>query len=104
MTFSSLRKVSFLPLLQANNSLDYFEPTQNKIQLPRLRKRVRLGRVIFHVPLKFWSLLLLSDHLLLRQLFPLEYLLHFQRSEEHTSELQSRFDIVCRLLLEKKNL
>src|SRR5699024_12203842 len=25
------------------------------------------------------------------------------RSEEHTSELQSRFDIVCRLLLEKKN-
>src|SRR5438067_7500765 len=25
-----------------------------------------------------------------------------QRSEEHTSELQSRFDLVCRLLLEKK--
>src|SRR5699024_11495606 len=24
------------------------------------------------------------------------------RSEEHTSELQSRFDFVCRLLLEKK--
>src|SRR2546421_6235546 len=32
-------------------------------------------------------------------------LLHSQqryRSEEHTSELQSRSDIVCRLLLEKK--
>src|SRR5437868_8857507 len=27
-----------------------------------------------------------------------------QRSEEHTSELQSRFDLVCRLLLEKKKL
>src|SRR5207249_7720008 len=27
---------------------------------------------------------------------------HGQRSEEHTSELQSRFDLVCRLLLEKK--
>src|SRR5207249_9788279 len=26
------------------------------------------------------------------------------RSEQHTSELQSRFDLVCRLLLEKKNL
>src|SRR5438105_8291168 len=25
------------------------------------------------------------------------------RSEEHTSELQSRVDLVCRLLLEKKN-
>src|SRR5699024_12523563 len=27
---------------------------------------------------------------------------HPLRSEEHTSELQSRFDLVCRLLLEKK--
>src|SRR5437667_9168812 len=26
-----------------------------------------------------------------------------QRSEEHTSELQSHHDLVCRLLLEKKN-
>src|SRR5699024_11849469 len=29
------------------------------------------------------------------------YSYHY-RSEEHTSELQSRFDLVCRLLLEKK--
>src|SRR6266536_6115662 len=29
---------------------------------------------------------------------------HGRRSEEHTSELQSRVDIVCRLLLEKKNI
>src|SRR5690606_40044383 len=28
--------------------------------------------------------------------------LHLQRSEEHTSELQSRENLVCRLLLEKK--
>src|SRR3712207_8612687 len=28
---------------------------------------------------------------------------HVQRSEEHTSELQSRQYLVCRLLLEKKN-
>src|SRR5699024_11821908 len=27
---------------------------------------------------------------------------HSVRSEEHTSELQSRFDLVCRLLLENK--
>ena len=31
------------------------------------------------------------------------YLKELWRSEEHTSELQSRFDLVCRLLLEKKN-
>src|SRR5207249_7844146 len=34
----------------------------------------------------------------------LEVPYELQRSEEHTSELQSRFDLVCRLLLEKKNL
>src|SRR5438034_4184104 len=28
---------------------------------------------------------------------------HHERSEEHTSELQSHSDLVCRLLLEKKN-
>src|SRR2546421_2375550 len=28
----------------------------------------------------------------------------FRRSEEHTSELQSRSDLVCRLLLEKKKI
>src|SRR2546429_6534260 len=30
--------------------------------------------------------------------------IHFGRSEEHTSELQSRLHLVCRLLLEKKKL
>src|SRR2546428_9000494 len=29
---------------------------------------------------------------------------HGDRSEEHTSELQSRSDLVCRLLLEKKKI
>src|SRR5699024_11345773 len=33
---------------------------------------------------------------------PLRRLEDAARSEEHTSELQSRFDLVCRLLLEKK--
>src|SRR5207249_8843966 len=32
----------------------------------------------------------------------LEHCDEIKRSEEHTSELQSRFDLVCRLLLEKK--
>src|SRR5699024_12228288 len=40
-------------------------------------------------------------HLYLNKLVTSKYL--NQRSEEHTSELQSRFDLVCRLLLEKKN-
>src|ERR1039457_6172457 len=37
-------------------------------------------------------------------MIPLEALIHagFNRSEEHTSELQSPCNLVCRLLLEKK--
>src|SRR5699024_7957988 len=31
-----------------------------------------------------------------------QHVVYGDRSEEHTSELQSRFDLVCRLLLEKK--
>src|SRR5438067_10071361 len=34
--------------------------------------------------------------------YPEKELVWYLRSEEHTSELQSRFDLVCRLLLEKK--
>src|SRR2546422_6181565 len=30
------------------------------------------------------------------------FVTHYYRSEEHTSELQSRLHLVCRLLLEKK--
>src|SRR5699024_11855700 len=41
----------------------------------------------------------INDPLLLRSLTGNPW-----RSEEHTSELQSRFDLVCRLLLEKKKL
>src|SRR2546430_5198845 len=33
----------------------------------------------------------------------IRYRLHDKRSEEHTSELQSQSNLVCRLLLEKKN-
>src|SRR5437773_5015871 len=42
----------------------------------------------------------------LRRLAVLRFgaLAYLVRSEEHTSELQSHHDLVCRLLLEKKNL
>src|SRR5206468_5866591 len=37
-----------------------------------------------------------------RSVKPPQKVLFLERSEEHTSELQSRSDLVCRLLLEKK--
>src|SRR2546429_1812774 len=42
-----------------------------------------------------------KDHLLLTKVHEL---LGRERSEEHTSELQSRLHLVCRLLLEKKKI
>src|SRR5699024_2966712 len=47
--------------------------------------------------------LILSEYNIGKNVYPSNYVYRNRiRSEEHTSELQSRFDIVCRLLLEKK--
>src|SRR5690349_22570120 len=46
----------------------------------------------------------LRDYSFTRMAASFVLLCRFVRSEEHTSELQSRRDLVCRLLLEKKNL
>src|SRR2546428_10306096 len=43
-----------------------------------------------------------TDFLLREKIGPMSAGLKAYRSEEHTSELQSRSDLVCRLLLEKK--
>src|SRR5699024_236518 len=78
------------------------------VALTRARERLYLTRAAvrttFGLPNEFPASRFLAD-------VPPE-LVHFEReeaspatlrrSEEHTSELQSRFDIVCRLLLEKK--
>src|SRR5699024_12704371 len=59
----------------------------------------RLPKTTF---LALWMIAALR--LLLPFSIPLTFNIHIGlRSEEHTSELQSRFDLVCRLLLENKN-
>src|SRR5437870_6258562 len=55
-----------------------------------LERRIATARVHFHVRDLGWSFWVCAG------LLP-------PRSEEHTSELQSRGHLVCRLLLEKKN-
>src|SRR5438477_8124212 len=39
-----------------------------------------------------------------KSIFPRQHRTRWDRSEEHTSELQSHVKLVCRLLLEKKKL
>src|SRR3712207_7456939 len=69
------------------------------VNLRRKLRLVLLGRLIERgaLVLLFLSLLLLG-----RQRFGL--FARLLRSEEHTSELQSRQYLVCRLLLEKKKI
>src|SRR5256885_13137377 len=45
-----------------------------------------------------------AERNLLRYAFFISFFPHLIRSEEHTSELQSPCNLVCRLLLEKKKL
>src|SRR3989449_3491400 len=53
---------------------------------------------LFRSKLKLFPL---ADRVAIR---PMEETETMKRSEEHTSELQSRLHLVCRLLLEKKKL
>src|SRR5690606_42104442 len=66
--------------------------------LARLLRHVRAADALFHL-LEVRALLAFAELLLDRL-----HLLVQVRSEEHTSELQSRENLVCRLLLEKKKL
>src|SRR5699024_7759622 len=70
----------------------------------------RNGEAISLTPLEFDLLVALarkprqvfSRETLLEHVWGYQYAADTRRSEEHTSELQSRFALVCRLLLEKK--
>src|SRR5699024_11256668 len=60
------------------------------------------NKVIAETESKFGPANVLVNNAGISKSIPLLEMTEEQRSEEHTSELQSRFDIVCRLLLEKK--
>src|SRR5690606_40366307 len=68
--------------------------------------------ISLHMSLGIIATLILSHHSdeavagvgVSNQILSLFILVFNVRSEEHTSELQSRENLVCRLLLEKKNL
>src|SRR2546430_6892316 len=63
-----------------------------------------LFRSEVHIParqLQYWST---AQHRWIDAPHRTVYVAASSRSEEHTSELQSQSNIVCRLLLEKKNI
>src|SRR5699024_11823748 len=62
---------------------------------------ITLYRIMKNICEQTFAYGLFYEEILSISLYPMLFFCSF-RSEEHTSELQSRFDLVCRLLLEKK--
>src|SRR5690606_41747125 len=76
---------------------------------PTRRSSDLIGMILDTTPLLPWRPAILSPSVILRFWAMETRTIMFtsagssSRSEEHTSELQSRENLVCRLLLEKKN-
>src|SRR3712207_8000081 len=81
-------------LLGQGETGDLLETREHGIQLCRLLLYQLLLTLTHLITSSLWAPLFCRSPL--RTLYP------FRRSEEHTSELQSRQYLVCRLLLEKK--
>src|SRR5699024_12408720 len=88
--------------------IDLFEANFNKIEMIDISYKVKLNKeelnkLLDMTPLT-WNLSDVEKEGIIKKNLS-EITMSFKvlvRSEEHTSELQSRFDLVCRLLLEKK--
>src|SRR5699024_7554823 len=85
---------------------------QDVMQFLRQMESDAVNRLLAMIPLFYgMTLVILFFLIYFASKFQLERRRHefgmylmLGRSEEHTSELQSRFDLVCRLLLEKKKI
>src|SRR5690242_21597780 len=94
---------SCLSFCAGNRHLHSF-PTRRSSDLTPRRLAADLDRRVQHR--LFAAVVVDTDVGLTAELLGLEELLERardRRSEEHTSELQSHVNLVCRLLLEKKN-
>src|SRR5690606_37858595 len=65
-------------------------------------ERICLGQDTFEIQTDIITRFSEFDPVIFLRIVPNPELLALHRSEEHTSELQSRENLVCRLLLEKK--
>src|SRR5699024_11852660 len=88
---------------------NYFEKMDSNTISQKLGISTRHGHTIFKnyydtTPMKYLNEVRLEAAKLLLEETNKDIATICFRSEEHTSELQSRFDLVCRLLFEKRNV
>src|SRR5699024_11935420 len=79
---------------------------EKRLISPHLAKYSQVSGVLISANEQLSMMINEEDHVRIQLYFPGFQLTKAltERSEEHTSELQSRFDLVCRLLLEKKKM
>src|SRR5699024_11350824 len=101
---SSVKKLLSLTVLSVNSLINAIAtPINNPKTTPASANNFLLGDTGLVFTLALDTIVTLSTCIIfftfLVKILPIVLA---TRSEEHTSELQSRFDLVCRLLLEKK--
>src|SRR5699024_5783697 len=99
--FSSLPRLSTSSVVAPHPTEKAIISASKKLNNPHFFSRL----LLIHIPPYFFhkkTLFLFLRKAQMSRCMNVFRRLLIQRSEEHTSELQSRFDLVCRLLLEKK--
>src|SRR5699024_11560116 len=90
---TSIREIALSKLNQTTEYVDQLTTESGSLTIP----------LSLNVDVQTFSLLYILRKEVIQPHLPIRLPCYdFTRSEEHTSELQSRFDLVCRLLLEKK--
>src|SRR5207249_11257560 len=82
-----LAQIGSLKVISRTSSMQY---KQSKKSLPEIARELNVDGIVEGTVQRSGDRVRITAQLI-----------QVQRSEEHTSELQSRFDLVCRLLLEK---
>src|SRR5689334_23957277 len=100
MFFFNATTTTDIYTLSLHDALPILKPLQMIVPLNYKLHQVAIAELLLLVNFDQVDLLIKYEFYL-RTALSSHYLLYL-RSEEHTSELQSQFHLVCRLLLEKK--
>src|SRR5690625_6987597 len=101
-SLSKLKNPSFLSQQEFVDKYDYNPPV--KLSIDKFYFLKTFGSSFLYFLIFFFYYLLLVKNVFYFYYIIVNFITFpFARSEEHTSELQSRGHLVCRLLLENKN-
>src|SRR2546422_4599924 len=96
----AVKKARFSSSAAAHRKISFFKPNRRSRKCLGLMRKVMI--TICSLRTRAWTRGDSPEQLPQRPSHGVKWILSGSRSEEHTSELQSRLHLVCRLLLDKK--